>query len=634
MSGLPRELAPWRQSLELLPLDLAGVVGNWLRRLAPMVGSLRLADDTRDGEPDGFRDLTHRGRYERLLVSEWLLAEEAPEEFTRRAAVGEHLFLQLARRQPRGALRSVVLFDAGPDQLGAPRLVHIALAILFAERATAAGADFRWGVLQEDRPPWTEINEASIRALLAARTMNEATPEDAERWREQLAPAKDLWLVCGDLIGGDLVDGGLVEDDWQSVQIQETAALKSEVLEVQVRRAGRALVSAELELPEEQAALQLIRNPFKAAPSSPVSTLPIQLRGTPVLSAAGNALIVYGEDRELFSYHVPKLGNPAGKNGRLILPGKLVAANRVGKRWLTVVMTRDGLTVHGAGTGKHRREGHIDVYVPLDDLVPATVEPGDPVPPCFNHAWIENGETRHGLVFMDKLGKVYWIDPFERAELRELWERAVVLARPNGRLAVVVSRAGPEGLTDEPGLAIFNVGPRRGQPPVGLVAENAPLAQGIRGNSKNLGHNLQAFFGAGGHQDVGMLALRGDGFVRRVAGINNWLLLWGGDPREILVPNGALVFGASYGRNSQPALLAVDPDRRSVARYGMTEPDRRPNFPFEGGFREDLFRASEDIVAASSSPSRTVVALRLASGEVQVLTTKGEMLRQLRLEND
>ena len=42
----------------------------------------------------------------------------------------------------------IVLFDAGPLQLGAARLVHLALLILLARRAQEAGAELRWGILQ------------------------------------------------------------------------------------------------------------------------------------------------------------------------------------------------------------------------------------------------------------------------------------------------------------------------------------------------------------------------------------------------------------------------------------------------------------------------------------------------------
>ena len=54
-----------------------------------------------DGEPDGYDGIASRGIYERLVTSEWLLADEEPDEFDRRAAMGEHTFTRLARPAER-----------------------------------------------------------------------------------------------------------------------------------------------------------------------------------------------------------------------------------------------------------------------------------------------------------------------------------------------------------------------------------------------------------------------------------------------------------------------------------------------------------------------------------------------------
>ena len=61
------------------------------------------------GELRGYDGLTRRGSPERLLISEWLLATEAPDEFVRRAAFNEQAFLRPAFRQPQGGRRAVAL---------------------------------------------------------------------------------------------------------------------------------------------------------------------------------------------------------------------------------------------------------------------------------------------------------------------------------------------------------------------------------------------------------------------------------------------------------------------------------------------------------------------------------------------
>jgi hypothetical protein len=70
MTELPRELAAWRSSLAIFPLPVALGLGAWLRRLAPVIGPIRIPSSTVDGEPDGYHGLSRRGHYDRLLTSE------------------------------------------------------------------------------------------------------------------------------------------------------------------------------------------------------------------------------------------------------------------------------------------------------------------------------------------------------------------------------------------------------------------------------------------------------------------------------------------------------------------------------------------------------------------------------------
>src|SRR5262249_50113041 len=123
---LPRSLAPWARYLGIFPRETSLAIGPLVQRIALAVGPMRARSLSRAGDPDGFDDLSRRGSYERLLASEWLLADEAPDEFARRAAMGEHVFLSIARREPSGSRVSMALFDAGPNQIGSPRLAQLA----------------------------------------------------------------------------------------------------------------------------------------------------------------------------------------------------------------------------------------------------------------------------------------------------------------------------------------------------------------------------------------------------------------------------------------------------------------------------------------------------------------------------
>src|SRR5687768_8094686 len=122
MRSLPNALAPWAKQLSALPTDLAFALLPWLSRVDAAIGELGTGRAHEDGEPDGYDGVHARGPYQRLLPAHWLLAEEQPDEFMRRAVMGEHRFFRIARRMPEAERSIVALLDAGPDQLGAPRI--------------------------------------------------------------------------------------------------------------------------------------------------------------------------------------------------------------------------------------------------------------------------------------------------------------------------------------------------------------------------------------------------------------------------------------------------------------------------------------------------------------------------------
>ena len=127
---LPAALSPWRAQLAILPRELAVSMGPLLQRLSVLVGSFPAHRQGDQGDPNGLDGISRRGRYERLMLSQWALAQEAPDEFVRRAAQQELQFLALARQRPDGRRRSVALFDAGPAQMGAPRIFQVAALVL------------------------------------------------------------------------------------------------------------------------------------------------------------------------------------------------------------------------------------------------------------------------------------------------------------------------------------------------------------------------------------------------------------------------------------------------------------------------------------------------------------------------
>lgn len=257
---LPPGLLPWRAQLERFPEELALALAPLVQRLAAAVGPLASAY-VGSVQPNGFDGVSQRGDYQRLLTSEWLLAEEEPDEFLRRAATHEHLFLRLARNEPLGCKRSVVLFDAGPSQLGTPRLAHIAMLAVLERRARAAGAEFEFGVLQRPGPAQQRVDAAALQQLLAARSAFEGNAADVAAWLEHLAPLADedeIWWV-----GGAGLEALASARPGRRMLVRDPLRPENDRLDVELHsRERRQQLS--LELPEPRLRTRLIRDPFQS----------------------------------------------------------------------------------------------------------------------------------------------------------------------------------------------------------------------------------------------------------------------------------------------------------------------------------------------------------------------------------
>ncbi|UXZ93687.1 hypothetical protein K3169_14900 [Pseudomonas phytophila] len=282
---LPDGLQPWRQWLEWFAPEHLPMFADLLGRLNPLLGPFRGRQQGGVPEPDGLGDLQRRGPYERLLSSEWLLADEVPDEFLRRAAAGEHLFVapQYHARQANRLI--VVLFDAGPLQLGAARLVHLALLILLGRRAQEAGAQLRWGILQQ-APELHELDSpAQLRRLLNARTYEVVTDEHWQTWgdwlTEQQHDAGECWVVGQRL---PRTDGKLCTH-----RAQVHRSLDGENLFFELQSSSTRRVS--LPIPDEQFALQLLKGQFAGetieAPVLKGSVPRVSLTLLPVIASAG-----------------------------------------------------------------------------------------------------------------------------------------------------------------------------------------------------------------------------------------------------------------------------------------------------------------------------------------------------------
>ncbi len=216
---LPVSLRQWASMLELLPEDIANGLAGWLHPIDNLLGRVKDMPFATQGELDGYDGLARRGPAERMLTSEWLLATEAPDEWSRRAAESELAYLNPNFRRPQTHSVTAALFDCGPDVFGTPRLTQLAALLVLARRAHAAGAQFLWGVLQT---PVTElrrdVTSEDIYWLLQQRAPLPPSAAEVETWLGEMAEAGDTFLVGGESLREIQLPAGaalLIEDPLQ-----------------------------------------------------------------------------------------------------------------------------------------------------------------------------------------------------------------------------------------------------------------------------------------------------------------------------------------------------------------------------------------------------------------------------------
>lgn len=269
---LPDALVPWRRELSMFPPELAIELGGLVRRLSSAIGP-PVAARHRGDDPDGYDGIAHTGPYDRMLQSEWLLADEMPDEFLRRAIMREQLFFRIARRSPLDELFSVALFDAGPTQIGAPRVVHLALLVVLSQRCTERGGIFRWAVLQEHpRRINDRLDADAVRSLLALRSAREVDEETLDEWNDLLPHGdrrhRETWMIGGTrlsrLVERHARASAQGRDFRESsvVAIEEPLDIDERVLRTRIHRGSGRIQELTLPLPKEPATIRLLRDPF------------------------------------------------------------------------------------------------------------------------------------------------------------------------------------------------------------------------------------------------------------------------------------------------------------------------------------------------------------------------------------
>jgi len=389
---LPPALQAWHAWLEWFDPDIAAMLGDLLLRLDPLLGRSGARAQQGMVEPDGIDDLRQRGPYERLLLSEWALADAVPDEFLRRAANNEHLFLapRLVTRQADALITAV--FDAGPAQWGAARLVHAAMWILLARRAQVARARFAWGLAHEPGVLHDADSPAMLKRLLQARTHEIAEPARWRAWQDFFAASGSRADERWQLAAGPTAADGFSHAAWVRRGFDDR--LHVSVGTKQARR------RAALELPSARQAGWLLRGDFLTTADEAAHRKAkgkLSLRQPPLISVSGQyvALPLLGESRAA----VFKI-QPAGQRKQ--------AAPRYSS-WSSGSELL-GAALSEKNFGGMMADAHYLYFwkmpgfhtVPRPQSGEFAITPGlARWPPCV---WLNNGGRTHRLIMLDNAG--------------------------------------------------------------------------------------------------------------------------------------------------------------------------------------------------------------------------------------
>jgi len=584
--NLPPSLAPWAGYLNIFPAEVSLALGPMIQRVSMLIGSPQPRLNEKEGEPDGFDGLNRRGTYERLLLSEWMLADELEDEFMRRAVMGEHLFLNRAHSSPVGTRSSLALFDAGPSQIGSPRIAHIAALIVLANRADSARSTFSWGVLQQpETPAYRDVNAGNIINLLGARSHCEVSDTHVASWEEQLATwsgLDDVWLI-----GGNRLSRIQTEKRSSRLYVEDILEPEKRELRLSCNSASGSLSEVILELPKNNISTRLLRDPFDAAVS--------EIQKTPATTYTGSGLLFDMTGTKLFTrtakwgvtaFNVPNSPRAGAGKPRSYHTRKwqsVCAAGRVG-RAIALISTEDRF-----------------VHLEYCRQAPIKLPPGDytgyngnvffapsaddgPLTPCFSVPW--DGE----MAAIDGAGSLFRFSRLN-GEPKSLGSRPL-----SGTVHLVATDVLAVNVFASRFVYVGREWPDNEFRIVSIGGGHIDRATTFEGKA------LRAFFGpslAHTHPQYGLLALEQTEF--------QWLVICSSERKELVKPYGAKVFGVLVDERSlaEPGLLALEDDLQTVSLNGSN-------------WRKEILRAHAPIKHITLSQRAPYIAYSTVDGLIVI----------------
>lgn len=185
--ALPSYLRSWAKHLGWLNPELMPDLTKLIQPLANTLKHFLQPSLIGETEPDGYDGVIRKGIPERLLLSEWALADIFPEEFLRRVSMQEQLYYAPKQNIQKNAQQMLLLLDCGPFQWGAPRLAHLATLIILSRIALEQNAILRWAPLQQPDCDWQEgVGEKTLKFWLKTHTVESLDQANIDRWKKRL----------------------------------------------------------------------------------------------------------------------------------------------------------------------------------------------------------------------------------------------------------------------------------------------------------------------------------------------------------------------------------------------------------------------------------------------------------------
>ena len=577
MISLPASLAPWSKQLSIFPNELSMAIGPLVQRIASAIDPLHLEDVPGDDDPDGFDGLVNRGSYERLIASDWLLADEIPEEFERRATMREHLFLKTARRDRAHGLGSVVLFDSGPDQLGSPRLAHLAILVVLIRRADLARANFAWRTLQNPGLPFLHgASESEMMELLRARTSANVSDSMLSDWMnrslEKNRP-EEIWLV-----GGERLHQISPHHVVSRVKVEDVLAPQVRQVAIEIQRPKGRPRRIVLNLPDNGVCARLLRDPYQVRVRIPRKLSTMACSSGLIFAHSGRRLFTKTSDGALTSFPVPNSPwDTPGNAKRYALGniGRIVAADRLGRSTIIVSVEEISLRISYVGRETDPPPGHY--FVRLDQFAwPRETDQGLLLP-CVRPP-MSQGE-KPSLLVLDASGNLFRLKPGR--------DEPVALLAQSGVLALTSRQGIPAYVSVDKARNLVWYTSMGREPFRGVVLSGA---EGVE----------QAFFGFGAYTRAPFCLLA----IERSP--SRWIIVGGQDRiREIQAEQRQEIVGVIQEPNYVEALISLRENRHVVTLKGRD-------------WERTLFESPDSIAYLTVSQSKPWIAYSTTKGDVTV----------------